>query len=62
MKSSAAQDLMIKSEVETAISMLQTTVSKHQKGELKLEQAKRLGADPLHPPKTPGFLQHSEFS
>ncbi len=38
---------MIKSEVETAISMLQTIFSKHQKGELTLEQAKQLGADLL---------------
>lgn len=42
---SSAQDLMIKSEVETATSMLQTTCSKHQKGELTLEQEKQLGAD-----------------
>ena len=46
-KSSAAQDLMIKSQVETAISMLQTVYSKHQDGELTLEQAKQLGADLL---------------
>jgi methyl-accepting chemotaxis protein len=46
-KGSSAQDLMIKSEVETAISMLQTIFSKHQKGELTLEQAKQLGADLL---------------
>ena len=46
-KGSSAQDLMIKSEVETAISMLQTVFSKHQKGELTLEQAKQLGADLL---------------
>lgn len=46
-KSSAAQDLMIKSQVETAISMLQTVYSKHQNGELTLEQAKQLGADLL---------------
>ena len=46
-KGSSAQDLMIKSEVETAISMLQTIFSKHQKGELTLEQAKQLGAELL---------------
>lgn len=44
---SPAQDLMIKSEVETAISMLQTIYSKHQHGEFTLEQAKKLGADLL---------------
>lgn len=46
-ESSAAQVLMIKSQVETAISMLQTIYSKHQNGELTLEQAKQLGADLL---------------
>lgn len=46
-KGSSAQDLIIKSEVETAISMLQTIFSKHQKGEVTLEQAKQLGADLL---------------
>ena len=44
---SSAQDLLIKSEVETAISMLQAIFSKHQKGEFTLEQAKQLGADIL---------------
>lgn len=44
-KSSAAKDVMIKSEVETAISMLQTIYSKYQKGQFTLEQAKKLGAD-----------------
>ncbi len=43
----SARDLMIKNEVETAISMLQTVFSKHQKGEMPLEQAKQLGADLL---------------
>ena len=38
---------MIKSQVETAISMLQTIYAKHQNGELTLEQAKKLGADLL---------------
>ena len=46
-KGSSAQDQMIKSQVETAISMLQTIYSKHQNGELTLEQAKQLGADLL---------------
>jgi methyl-accepting chemotaxis protein len=44
---SSAQDLMSKNEVETAVSMLQTIYSKHQKGELTLEQAKQLGAELL---------------
>ena len=44
---SAAQNLMIKSQVETAISMLQTIYSKHENGELTLEQAKQPGADLL---------------
>ncbi len=44
---SSAQDLRIKGEVETAVSMLQTVFSKHQKGELTLEQAKQLGAELL---------------
>ncbi|TSA54048.1 MAG: hypothetical protein D4R45_04575 [Planctomycetaceae bacterium] len=42
---SSAQDLLIKSEVETAVSMLQGIFTIHQKGELTLEQAKKLGAD-----------------
>ncbi len=46
-KGSAEKDAAIKSEVETAISMLQTIYSKHQKGETTLEQAKQLGADLL---------------
>ena len=46
-KGLSAQDLLIKSEVETAISMLQTISSKQQRGELTLEQAKQLGADLL---------------
>jgi methyl-accepting chemotaxis protein len=43
----SAWDLVIKSEVETAISMLETVFAKHQKGEMTLEQAKKLGADLL---------------
>jgi signal transduction histidine kinase len=46
-KGSAAQDLLIKSEVETAISMLQTIYLKYQKGDMTLDQAKQLGADLL---------------
>jgi methyl-accepting chemotaxis protein len=43
----AAQDLVIKSEVETAISMLQSIAAKQQRGEMTLDQAKKLGADLL---------------
>ena len=43
----AAQDLLIKSEVETAVSMLQAIFQKHQQGEMTLEQAQKLGADLL---------------
>ncbi len=44
---SAARDMVIKSEVETAVSMLQAIYEKHRKGEITLEQAKKLGADLL---------------
>jgi len=43
----AAQDLLIKSEVETAVSMLAAIYARHQKGEMTLEKAKQLGADLL---------------
>ena len=46
-KDPSAQDVLINGEVETAISMLQAIFSKHQKGELTLEQAKQLGAELL---------------
>ena len=42
-----AQDLLIKSEVETAVSMLQAIYTKHQQGAMTLEKAKELGADLL---------------
>lgn len=42
-----SQVLMTKSEFDPAISMLQTIFSKHQKGEVRLEQAKQLGAELL---------------
>jgi len=42
-----AQDLLVKSEVETAVSMLQAIFAKHKRGELTLEKAKELGADLL---------------
>lgn len=41
---SAALDMLIKSEVETAVSMLQGIADKQAKGEMSLEQAKDLGA------------------
>ena len=44
---SAAQDLLVKSEVETAVSMLQAIVLKQQQGSMTLEQAKALGAELL---------------
>lgn len=47
MENSSDMDLLIKSEVETAVSMLQTIFMKHQQGEMTLEQAKKLGADLL---------------
>jgi methyl-accepting chemotaxis protein len=43
----AAQDLLIKSEVETAMSMLGAINAKHQRGEMTMEKAKQLGADLL---------------
>jgi len=42
-----AKDLLIKNEVETAVSMLQAISAKQQQGEMTLEQAKKLGADLL---------------
>jgi len=43
----SARDLLIKSEVETAVSMLQAIFTKHQQGAMTLEKAKELGADLL---------------
>ena len=43
----SAQDLLVKSEVETAVSMLQAIFIKHQQGEMTLAKAKELGADLL---------------
>lgn len=43
-KRASAQDLLIKSEAETAISMLQAIFVRHQQGKMTLEQAKELGA------------------
>jgi methyl-accepting chemotaxis protein len=47
LESSLDQDLLIKSEVETAVSMLQAIFTKHQEGEMTLKQAKKMGADLL---------------
>jgi len=46
-KSCATRDVVIKNEVETAVSLLQALYAKHQKGALTLETAKELGADLL---------------
>lgn len=43
----SAQDVLIKNEVETAVSMLQAIFTKQQQGEMTPEQAKKLGADLL---------------
>ncbi|MEA3419123.1 MAG: cache domain-containing protein [Campylobacterota bacterium] len=47
LETSLAQDILIKSEVETAVNMLQAIYTKHQEGEMSLIQAKKLGADLL---------------
>ncbi len=47
LETSLAQDILIKSEVETAVSMLQAIYTKYQQGEMSLAQAKKLGADLL---------------
>lgn len=44
---SSSQDILIKSEVETAVSMLQAIFAQHQKGDMTLAQAQKLGADLL---------------
>lgn len=46
-ENSWAQDMLVKSEVETAVSMLQALFTKHQEGAMTLEKAKELGADLL---------------
>ena len=46
-ENASAQDLLIKSEVETAVSMLQAIYAKQQQGEMTLAKAKELGADLL---------------
>jgi len=43
----AARDLLIKSEVETAVSMLGALYAKYKKGEMTIEKAEALGADLL---------------
>jgi len=47
LETASAQDMLIKSEVQTAVSMLQAIYTKHQEGEMSLVQAKKLGADLL---------------
>ena len=47
LENSLAQDLLIKSEVETAVSMLQAIYKKHQQGEMTFEQSKKLSTDLL---------------
>ncbi len=42
-----ARDLLVRSEVETAVSMLRAIHAKHQRGAMTLEQAKALGAELL---------------
>jgi methyl-accepting chemotaxis protein len=44
---SEAKDLLIKSEVETAVSMLAAVEMKHRQGGMSLKEAKTLGADLL---------------
>lgn len=46
-ENSSAQDVLVKSEVETAVSMLRAVFTKHQQGAMTLEKAKELGADLL---------------
>ncbi len=46
-KEMLSEDLLIKSEVETAISMLQAVHNKQARGEMDAGQAKKLGADLL---------------
>jgi methyl-accepting chemotaxis protein len=43
----SAQDVLVKSEVETAVSMLQAIYARYQQGTMTLEKAKELGADLL---------------
>ena len=44
---SSAQDLLVKCEVETAVSMLQALFTMHQQDAMTLDKAKQLGADLL---------------
>lgn len=43
----STQDVLVKSEVETAVSMLHALFKKYQQGRMTLEQSKELGADLL---------------
>lgn len=45
--SPAAQDLLIKSQVQTAVSMLKAIDAQRQRGDMTLDKAKALGADLL---------------
>ncbi len=47
LETSSSQDMLIKNEVQTAVSMLQAIYVKHQNGEMSLVQAKKLGVDLL---------------
>ncbi len=47
LKNLSTQDILIKSEVETAVSMLQAIHTKYQEGEMSLVEAKKFGADLL---------------
>jgi methyl-accepting chemotaxis protein len=46
-ENASAQDVLVKSEVETAVSMLRAVFAKYQQGAMTLEKAKELGADLL---------------
>ena len=46
-ENASAQDVLVKSEVETAVSMLRAIFAKYQQGAMTLEKAKVLGADLL---------------
>jgi methyl-accepting chemotaxis protein len=46
-KNTSTQDVLVKSEVETAVSMLRAIFAKYQQGAMTLEKAKELGGDLL---------------
>jgi methyl-accepting chemotaxis protein len=43
----SCKDLLVRSEVETAVSMLQAIYARHARGKMTLDHAKKLGADLL---------------